>query len=312
MLKTAILFQLFVVASTFIWFIASKRRSGLDLAIKFFAIAVLLAGLCLGSVWVYPPYWGLALLAFILLAVAIWKYRKPARETSRLRSLISNTPIPFITLLGVVIGSLGLQGHGQNPDGQFINLASPFSPDVKACVLSGGLNSLVNQHNFESDRKEDYGQLYGIDVMGFRADGFRVRRGFTLNPKPMDYNAYVIYGESLFSPCDGTVVWVENKRPEQNIGGSDKKQTSGNGVILACEGVHVKLAHMQKGSVQVSLGDVVKIGQPLGRVGNSGNTEEPHLHFHAETIVEAGNPWVHGEPVHMRFNGKLMARGDCF
>ena len=38
--------------------------------------------------------------------------------------------------------------------------------------------------------------------------------------------------------------------------------------------------HLQKGSVTVNRGERVKRGQVLGRLGNSGNSSAPHLHFH--------------------------------
>ncbi|MFE1986565.1 M23 family metallopeptidase [Streptomyces mirabilis] len=44
----------------------------------------------------------------------------------------------------------------------------------------------------------------------------------------------------------------------------------------------VKLAHLQPGTVTVTTGDRVRVGQLLGEVGNSGDTTEPHLHLHAE------------------------------
>ena len=91
-----------------------------------------------------------------------------------------------------------------------------------------------------------------------------------------------------------------------------KSRTGGNGVVLQCDNYHVHLHHMKKGSVIVELGERVESGQKLGQIGNSGNTLEPHLHLHAETIVEEGNSNLHGEPIHMRFNGKFMARGDCY
>jgi murein DD-endopeptidase MepM/ murein hydrolase activator NlpD len=34
--------------------------------------------------------------------------------------------------------------------------------------------------------------------------------------------------------------------------------------------------------VRVQAGERVRRGQPLGRVGNSGNSSEPHLHFHLQ------------------------------
>ena len=39
-------------------------------------------------------------------------------------------------------------------------------------------------------------------------------------------------------------------------------------------------AHLQPGSVRVKVGDTVKTGQVLGLLGNSGNSDAPHLHFH--------------------------------
>lgn len=44
---------------------------------------------------------------------------------------------------------------------------------------------------------------------------------------------------------------------------------------------------MQPGSLRVKLGDKVRRGQVLGLVGNSGNSTEPHLHFH---LADANSP----------------------
>ena len=40
------------------------------------------------------------------------------------------------------------------------------------------------------------------------------------------------------------------------------------------------LAHMKMGSVRVKTGDTVKAGQVIGLLGNSGNSDAPHLHYH--------------------------------
>src|SRR4029079_7984120 len=55
-------------------------------------------------------------------------------------------------------------------------------------------------------------------------------------------------------------------------------------------------AHMQPGSVRVKVGDKVKPGQVLGLLGNSGNTNTPHLHFHVmdgpSPLLSNGLPYV--------------------
>ena len=55
----------------------------------------------------------------------------------------------------------------------------------------------------------------------------------------------------------------------------------GNHVVLDLGGgVFAFYAHMRKGSVTVVPGQTVKRGQVLGKLGNTGNTSAPHLHFH--------------------------------
>ena len=42
------------------------------------------------------------------------------------------------------------------------------------------------------------------------------------------------------------------------------------------------LAHLRRGSVRVRKGQRVRAGDALGVCGNSGNSSEPHLHFHLQ------------------------------
>jgi murein DD-endopeptidase MepM/ murein hydrolase activator NlpD len=39
-------------------------------------------------------------------------------------------------------------------------------------------------------------------------------------------------------------------------------------------------AHLKPGGIEVKEGDQVRSGQRIARLGNSGNTSAPHLHFH--------------------------------
>jgi murein DD-endopeptidase MepM/ murein hydrolase activator NlpD len=63
---------------------------------------------------------------------------------------------------------------------------------------------------------------------------------------------------------------------------------AGNHVIVQIEpGVWAFYAHLQMGSVAVEVGDQVAIGQSIGRLGNSGNSIGPHLHF---GLIDGVNP----------------------
>jgi murein DD-endopeptidase MepM/ murein hydrolase activator NlpD len=57
-------------------------------------------------------------------------------------------------------------------------------------------------------------------------------------------------------------------------------EADGNAVILKLDrGVYAGYAHLIPGSVTVQAGELVRSGEQLGRLGNSGNSTGPHLHF---------------------------------
>jgi murein DD-endopeptidase MepM/ murein hydrolase activator NlpD len=68
----------------------------------------------------------------------------------------------------------------------------------------------------------------------------------------------------------------------------------GNGVVIDHGGGwETQYCHLARGSMKVKQGDAVATGQPIARVGLSGNTEYPHLHMSvrkAGTIVDAFAP----------------------
>ena len=55
---------------------------------------------------------------------------------------------------------------------------------------------------------------------------------------------------------------------------------AGNNVVEDIgDGLYVGYAHMIPGSITVTAGERVHRGQILGRLGNTGNSDEPHLHI---------------------------------
>jgi hypothetical protein len=112
---------------------------------------------------------------------------------------------------------------------------------------------------------------------------------------------YVIYGREILAVADGTVVSSRNDLPEQVPGALPQGMTidkaDGNFVVLDIGGGnYVLYAHMQPGSVTVKAGAKVRRGDVLGKVGNTGNTQAPHLHLHVmdgpSPLQSNGLPYV--------------------
>jgi hypothetical protein len=116
-----------------------------------------------------------------------------------------------------------------------------------------------------------------------------------LNSGPIDQlSSYAYFGDEIHAVADGTVVETENGLPEQVPGKLPADATiemaAGNHVVVDIgDGRFAFYAHMQPGSVRVKAGDKVQTGQVLGLLGNSGNTDSPHLHFH---VMDGPSPLV--------------------
>ena len=89
----------------------------------------------------------------------------------------------------------------------------------------------------------------------------------------------------------------------------DSARKLGNHVILECDEVWVVMAHLGRGSVRVVAGNTVVQGEPLGKVGNSGNSSEPHLHLHAQSPGRS-DALIAGEPIPLRVDGRYLVRND--
>jgi hypothetical protein len=93
------------------------------------------------------------------------------------------------------------------------------------------------------------------------------------------------YGAEITAAAAGTVVFVHDGVPDQPpfaLPSTLRRPADAGGnqvIIQIAPDVWAFYAHLQPGSVAVEVGETVSVGQPLGRLGNSGNSIGPHLHF---------------------------------
>ncbi len=94
-----------------------------------------------------------------------------------------------------------------------------------------------------------------------------------------DFCASGINGKTVYAVKDGEVIYAA------------KHKAYGNFVIIDHgNGVSSCYAHMQDGSMRVSVGDKVLQGQPIGKVGSTGYSTGPHLHFEIRIDGATTNP----------------------
>jgi len=91
-------------------------------------------------------------------------------------------------------------------------------------------------------------------------------------------------GVAVLAAADGTVLRARDGVPDLSVREAGKGAVAniecGNGVVIGhAGGLETQYCHMARGSIAVKPGQQIKAGAPIGRVGLSGNTEYPHLHF---------------------------------
>jgi len=91
-------------------------------------------------------------------------------------------------------------------------------------------------------------------------------------------------GVAVLAAADGRVLRLRDGEPDQSVhergGQAVQGQECGNGIVIAhAGGLSTQYCHLAKGSLSVAPGQQIKAGAVIGKVGLSGNTEYPHLHF---------------------------------
>ena len=141
-------------------------------------------------------------------------------------------------------------------------------------IASGGSNKLVNNH------MRDYpnSQEFAIDINKLGKYG-EVSNSFLSTRNTSHY----IFSTSVHSPCEGLIVQSadgieDNLETSTNV---SRKNGKGNYITIKCDKAYISLYHMKENSVLKAVGDRVEKGEEIGLVGNSGFSQEPHLHIQA-------------------------------
>jgi len=158
-------------------------------------------------------------------------------------------------------------------------------------AANGPSNRAENEHRRAIntvDGRARIAQRFAIDWIKFGANGRLWSAGAEKNAN------WFGYGAEIVAVADAVVASVNDAVPENKPDTESRavpitlETIGGNYVILDLgNGRYALYAHMQPGKIRVKAGDKVRRGEVLGLVGNSGNSDGPHLHFQ---ICDANSP----------------------
>lgn len=156
-------------------------------------------------------------------------------------------------------------------------------------ALSGMSNSSGHRRTIVVvNGKARIAQRFATDWVRIGSDGLAFRGD------PAKNSSWSAYGAEIHAATKGTVVEVKDGVPENDPTSDTKavliniESAPGNYIIVDMgNGYFSFYAHLQTNSIRVKTGDRVRAGQVLALLGNSGNSDSPHLHFH---ICDANSP----------------------
>jgi hypothetical protein len=172
--------------------------------------------------------------------------------------------------------------------------------------LRGDLRIAYNPLSYIHHRASG-SQEFGMDIVAANQAGAPSFTDISL-PEPKKLSDYAIWGREVFAIGDGVVADTGDKFPEGRMSDPDlfgrpgytgdllkelipeigwTNAVAGNYVVIDHgNGEFSVYAHLQEGSIRVKQGEPVETGQIIAKVGNTGNSGAPHLHFQ---LMDSGN-----------------------
>lgn len=167
------------------------------------------------------------------------------------------------------------------------DLILPFNIELN--VTNGGRTEKTNNHI-----KIGGSLMYAYD---FRKEHINEGKELT------DYEAF---GKEVIAPSDGLITQIIDGSIDVQPGERDRGVGIGNTIVIDHQnGEWSVLCHLKHKSIKVQVGDNVKQGQVIGLCGNTGNTSEPHIHYHLQD-----GPLIHNSnPLPAQFK-KILVNGE--
>ena len=315
LLALILLLQLVLPLGAVVWLGWRTPMNWTGFWLHVLASLLLILAAALTGLWTALPWWLPLAYAVLLLLVGAGVYgngklperRWPATTAEQLH-LAACIGLALLSVAHLVNAGVDRLRTGN----EFVNLDFPL-PAGNYLIVDAGRTDTGHAAQSIAQRMarlSTWGnQSAGIAIVrvndwGLRATGLQ----------PSKPAAYFIFGTPVLAPCDGNVDALRADRPDRPVPQIDPASSTGNYVLLRCTDAVVLLANLRANSIVVARDERVSRGTPIAAVGNSGLTDEPHLHIQAMRSGSArqsaqGDAFV-SRPLAIRFNGRVPQRND--
>ncbi len=139
-----------------------------------------------------------------------------------------------------------------------------------------GVWYVASEHGFMDPHKRFRAETFAYDFLQIGANGKSHQKEGARN------SDYYAYGKKVLATKEGAVVFVRADIVENLPGDAVNLNTPGGNLVVIDHGngQYGYYGHLRPNSIPVRVGSRVKAGEVIGEVGNSGDSTEPHLHFH--------------------------------
>ena len=226
--------------------------------------------------WPIASFWYLKYVLIIIILFGIirgignWRRNSKIFPKSTWR-IFKNT---ILLLAGLGFGVLTFHAYsGRAYPEEAIALDFPLKNGTYY-ISSGGSNKVLNNHFGRGSKSQRYAlDINKLDGIGKIASGMG----------PASSENHHIFGTVVHAPCSGKIIELRSDVADNTGMTMDVSSEDGQGnyAVLDCDGIVVSLVHLKQHSLTVELGDFIRAGTSLGQVGNSGFSQEPHLHLQA-------------------------------
>ena len=277
-----------------------------DLSYSYIGFNFILTSVALGGYYLIPNRYSFAWMLLILPTVVLATIASIALF-SHFNLGIYALPFNMVVLLFIYINKLRVKKkyelkeviiqHNSPEKNLYYSLqAEERFKDLKYLPISlpvRGEWTISQAHNGEYTHQDKWKHAWDFVITN--------NKGLEYNNHGDNKSDYLCYEKSVVASYEGFVQEVSNGIEENKIGDTNLKNNWGNTIIIRhADHLYSKYSHLKKGSIIVQKGDWIRKGQIIAKVGNSGRSPYPHLHFQMQAT-----PYIGSETIEYPFSSYI-------